>query len=345
MDKRQKQILNATVEQYIDNAEPIGSQSLQKNTGFEVSSATLRNELKKLDEEGYLTQIHTSSGRVPTDLGYRFYVENIADSPVLSSDEESVINEFKWVGKTLRETLDEITTMMTEITDYTTLVVMPNMFLDALRAVHFVLVDIDTVLVVLLNSMGVNNEVLLKISERVSQEDLDKLSRWLSEKLSGKPFQPLSKSQFEQLRMELPQANKVMAEINKKLTRSINKQKSEQHLITKGVGNMITLPEFENIELTKNVITTLEENKLLLELFSSYIEKEDVRVVIGDENQLQSLKFCSLVLAPYSVNSEKVGMIGVLGPRRMRYNATLPLVKGLTQSLTNFLNQHHERLE
>ena len=171
---REQRILEATISHYIESGEPVGSKTLSSNDNFDVSAATIRNELAKLEHKGYLSQVHTSSGRIPTDLGYRTYVDTLMKVQNPSADQIQELRcLFNSIGHNVHDVLNHLSSIMSGLIDYTTLVVTPTIFQETLKVAHLVLLDIDRILVVLLNSSGLNKEILLNIDHDLTQDQLN----------------------------------------------------------------------------------------------------------------------------------------------------------------------------
>lgn len=342
MDERQKTILNATVSHYISTAEPVGSQVLSEQYGFSLSSATLRNELNKLEQEGYLTHLHTSSGRVPTDKGYRNFVDLLAQNAD-NLPQHQLKKDIRFIGQSIQDVLGQISDMMSSLIDYTTIILTPDIYIEALKVAHLILVDLDKVLVVLLHSAGVNTEFLVKIQDKIDQDDLNKISKLITHKLEGKSIYAMDPQFISTVGEELPRLAPLLKELCQAIRQLSKSHAENRKLVTKGMSNMLKLPEFRNIELTQKVLSTLEESKVLAGVLSEYLADPQCQVVIGTENKMDALKECSMVLSPFSVDSEPVGMIGILGPRRMSYPVVVPMLQSVTEKVNAYLNQNNKR--
>ena len=341
MEIRKQEILKATIDNYIETAEPVGTKLLSEHESFDVSPATVRSELNNLEKEGYLTQIHTSSGRVPTDKGYRYYVDTLMKRDDISLEQQkSIINKLSLIGSDINEVLTEITSVMSSVINYTTIVITPDIYEETLKLAHLVLVDIDRILVVLMDTIGVNTEFLIRINHKIDQDDLNKISKLLTEKLGGKTITDVSHAIAAELISELPHFNVILKKLGEELKKVKAKSSSKsRQLMTGGVSKMLNLPEFKNVELTQKVIATLEENKVLLGVLSEYLNQQEEQVVIGEECKVANLKECSVVIAPYKVQNQSVGAIGILGPKRMAYSSIVPLVKNVSGLINDYLDK------
>lgn len=340
LTERKKQILNATVSRYIQTAEPVGSKSLLD--AFDVSSATVRQALHELEDEGFLTHVHTSSGRVPTDKGYRFYVDELMATHSLSTTEYQVISEqIHSMSLHVETALTQISSVMSSLIDYTTIVMVPTIYQDALKLVHMVLVDINRVLVILLHAIGVNHEFILTLDEGVNQEDLNRLSQLLSSKLEGINVQDIPREFFIKLITDLPDYKSVLTQLATEIDRlNVHHQRNHQ-LILNGTSKMLKLPEFKNIEFTQQVLAAVEENKVLLELLNrSLSKKADHSIFIGkSDHQVDLLDGCSVVLQPVTLGHSYSTVIGVLGPTRMPYSVVASKLNTLSAMVSEYLTQ------
>ncbi len=337
LSARKAQLLHQTVANYIDTAEPVGSKRLSETSGLSVSSATIRNDLNELEREGYLTQVHMSSGRVPTDKGYRAYVnELITATSGKRADELS--HDLSLIGHNVQQVLNQVTDLMGNLVDYTTIVMTPDIYQETLKVAHLVLVELDVVMVVLMNSVGLNTEFLVRLQDRVDQETLNRISQLLTVKLNGVPILQLTDELIATIQGELPTASHVVGQVLDEIKRLKQYQTNSDKLMMRGVSNMIKLPEFRNMELTQKVLSTLEETRVMVSLFSEYMSVDRSTVLIGEEQKLSGLVDCSMVVAPYQIGTEPAGMIGVLGPKRMAYEKVIPMVESIVNKINDYLS-------
>ncbi len=347
LTERKKQILNATVNRYIQTAEPVGSKVLLEDYEFGVSSATVRQELHELEEDGFLTHLHTSSGRIPTELGYRFYVDKLMSNAPLTVQEHAFISaRLGSMSLHLGTALTQVSSLMSSLIDYTTIVMVPTIYQDVLKLVHMVLVDINRVLVILLHSLGVNHEFILNLDEHLDQADLNRLSQCLTSKLEGMNIQDIRQEFFAQISMDLPDYRYVLDQLSVEINRLKAHHQDDQNLILSGTSKMLKLPEFKNIEFTQQVLSAIEENKVLLELLKRSLSRRDAdqSVFIGkSDHQVELLDGCSVVLKPVSIGPFQSTVIGVLGPTRMTYSAVTSKLTTLSAMVSGYLTHSHSK--
>ncbi len=345
MDDRQREILRATIHHYIQTAEPVGSQTLREITSLSCSPATIRSELNQLEKQGYLQHVHTSSGRVPTDQGYRLYVDTLMESRTPPADwVASIESDVMAINQNVGVVLSKMTQVVSALLNYTAIVMTPEVLKESLKVIHLILVDLDKILVVLLNSVGMNREVLLRISETYSQDELNTISKILTRKLEGRSVFSLTRQDFSDVVSQLPQADAILDVLYTELKKVVQASET-QHLLSSGVSKMVKLPEFQDIAYARNVLELLEESKTLCNFLSDCTTQDHCQVVIGSESPLEGLQNCSLVVSPIKHDQTPIGVVGVLGPKRMTYATVVPLVQKISEMITNSLPNSYESKE
>lgn len=334
MIERQEKILRATILDHIQTAEPVGSKALADQHQLTVSSATIRNDLKMLEEEGYLTHLHTSSGRVPTDKGYRYYVDTLMhQAPTAMSSKKLAL-----VSHDLKSMYSEIAQLMSDTMPYASLVVPTAYVEQLLRVVHMMVLGLDRVLVVVLHSAGVNEEFVMQFKHHFSQTDFDRFSRILSERLQGRSIHDLSSQDSDLLVADFPELKALIRAFIVGLDEAMKKQQQNPHLHTAGMSKLLDLPEFENLDMTRSVIGSLENAQDLLNLVQLSQQKA-VTAYIGSETQSQALAGCSFVTAPIRHNDQSIASIGILGPKRLMYRRVLPYVEQLAKRFSSWISR------
>jgi heat-inducible transcriptional repressor len=337
LSDRKKAILSSTVESYIKTAEPVGSKSLSSDFG--CSSATIRQELADLENEGLLMHLHTSSGRVPTDMGYRYYVDVLMKQNTLSSSDQLALRSVVGALSTnLSDSFSHISQAVASLIDYTIIVLTPDIFIESLKVIHLIMVDLDRIMVVLLHAAGVNKEFLLTIPpDRITQDDLNRISKLLTEKLEGRSLSDLDEATLSDLVRTLPEYHSILVALSQELQKLHSSTRTNRQLVTSGTSKMLKLPEFKNIEFAQKVLSTLEESKVLLDLLSYHQSEDRSKVLIGPEHHVDDLKECSLVVSPFKGN----GALGILGPKRMAYDTIVPLAQSISEMVTAYLSRTH----
>lgn len=331
MDTRQRTLLKTAIKGHIASGEAVSSQAVLTASGLGVSSATIRSELSHLEKQGYLTQLHTSSGRVPTDAGYRMYVDELMDEEVISDPSTLIAGcEFG-----LDAVMQQLSSSVAQLMDYTTIVMAPSVVEDTLKMVHMVTLDVNRVLVVFLGALGLNHELVMDVELDVTQDELTKLSQVLTEKLSGQPISELTQSQLHDVITQLPSVTAILATFNDRLSEFSTQMADQSTVKVSGLSKLVRLPDFQTVQTVSDVLALLEENQLLSRTLKQLSRRVKNNVVIGKEAHDDVLETCSVVLSPIKLKASTTGTMAVIGPKRMSYSRVLPLVRAISEKMAD----------
>jgi heat-inducible transcriptional repressor len=327
---RQQLILALVIREYISAAQPVGSKTIEKY-GLGVSSATIRNEMGVLEEHGYLVQPHTSAGRVPTEGGYRYFVERLMSESQLSLDEQRTIrHQFHQVGVDLEQWMRLAASVLARTAQSASVVT--SLRTEGCRLRHIQLISIHETLVMLIAVMegGIVRQQILALDEPMNQDTLTQIANRLNDLCVGAPVQRVRACR-RQLGAFEQQVLDVVAQIMDRID-----DQTGLHLYRDGLINILHQPEFSVPESAWGIINVFEERTLLEDLLTDMLEVGGVQVIIGGEGRWNELRECSLVVSPYGVSGEAVGALGVMGPMRMPYSraiSTVRYVAGLMSDL------------
>ena len=337
---RKQLILQAIIEDYINTAEPVGSRTISKKYLTSVSSATIRNEMADLEDMGYIEQPHTSAGRIPSDKGYRLYVDYLMSQNIVNDAE----NEY--IRKEFMETLGEIerlikhaSKLLSNMTKYTSIATAPQLRRTCLKHIQLVKVDSLNVLVVIITDAGIVKNSVIRMEEDMDMYTLGKISRIFNEKLTGISLEELIDMDIMDIRDlddEINGYKEIFIQILPELLQAL-RYSDKAEVYHDGVANLLDLPEYSNVQKAREFLNILEEHDLLFEILSDV--SKDLSVTIGGENKLEQLKNCSLITTTYSINGKTIGSIGVLGPTRMEYSKVISVVDCLTHNLNDILSK------
>ena len=339
LDARQKKILQAVVEEYIETAEPVSSGNILKSGNLSCSSATIRNEMADLEKNGFLEQPHTSSGRVPSEKGYRYYVDKLIREDALSR------KDLEYIKKSMEDKLADLedltkiaTTTLSEITHYTTIAIGPNMNDHTIVDIKFISLGARVLMAVILTDSGMIKESVIKFDENITEAQVQDLNEIFRNKLVGKPLEKIS-GQFEDYIMA---EIKTGVKIIKKIIKEINKiiEESERvHL--EGTNKVVDLPEFKKLDVAKDFLNVIDANDLVAEIIASG-EAKDINVYIGSESEREELKNFSIVTFNHLIKGEDIGTIGIIGPKRMNYSKVIAVMKYISKKLNEELGQEND---
>lgn len=329
LNDRKKKILQAIVDEYVETAEPVSSGVLCDKHGMDYSSATIRNEMAELEKEGYLSKVHTSSGRVPSAKGYRLYVNELLKEQNLS------LEETKFIKSQLENKVDEIeeltkitTNTLSEITHYTTVAIGPRTTEQIIEEIKFVLLGTRMLMCVIVTDGGLVKETIIKFNEDIREEQVQNLNSIFNSKLKGKPVEKIDKPLEEYIFSELNYSVEVIKAIINQINKIIEE---EEKIYYEGANKVFEQPEFQDVQMAKNFINILDRKDLVMDLLNSEFT-DDINVYIGDENADDDLQDFSIITFKQRINDKEMGTIGIIGPKRMDYSkviAVMKYIKGL----------------
>lgn len=334
MELRKRLVLEALIDDYIATAEPVGSRTLSRKYGLGVSSATIRNEMADLEELGYLEQPHTSAGRVPSDKGYRYYVDEIMRPAVLDrADRERIHHAYQVRVRELHWFIHQTARLVSELTQYPSLVVAPPLVQAALAELSFVPLGRDTVLMVLKTDTGMVENQTLGVPDEFDAGKLARLAEDFTSEFRGVNIEELKSRILDTLQGDISRYQELWQLALKWVA---GRDGDEDKVSLAGPLNILNYPEFRDVDKVRRVLGFLEK-ETAVELVSRYYA-DGVQVVIGAESSLDDIQDCSLVTATYRLGGSVVGHLMVLGPKRMQYNRVTSIVEAVSEELSRVLN-------
>jgi len=324
LDDRKKMILHAIIDDYISTAEPIGSRSVSKKHELGLSSATIRNEMSDLEDMGYLIQPHTSAGRVPSDKGYRFYVDQLMKACELTVDEINAMkSEMETKINELSQLLRQASATMSRFTRYTSMASTPERENSILKAVQVVPIERGSALVVVVTNAGIVKNSLVKVPEAVSPELLIRVSNIFNEKLSGLTLEQINMLVIQEIEILIGSSHEILMPILNGVTECIN-QIDASEVYLNGTTNILNYPEFKDVVKAREFLNMMDTKDILSLVLKSIDSSNDgINIQIGRENKIEEMQDCSVITATYNLGGLVIGTIGIIGPTRMEYARVL----------------------
>ena len=325
LGERARQVLQAVIFEYIVTAEPVGSRQVSKKYALGLSPATIRNAMADLEEAGYLTHPHTSAGRIPTDKAYRFYVDSLRGTAQIGRPEALRLQRQMGSPRSEIDDLMESTSaQLSALSHYAAVILAPPLRQTRLERLDLIPVEGDRALVVLATETGWGTSRILTLDEPVSPAELREVARVLSERYAGLAFQEIRVRLTD---TALPTDGDRIERLSAVLARKAFASLWDKNLFYSGAMNILDQPEFSDITAMRAILRTFEEKRQLIELLTARASGTDgVQVVIGSEMPYQEMQETSLVAASYKYGDRVLGVLGVVGPRRMPYAKIVPLV-------------------
>ena len=338
LDERSKKILRELISIYSQTGEPVGSRTLSRRTKLSLSPATIRNVLSDLEDSGYITQPHTSAGRVPTDKGYRFFVNNLLRHPQLNSSQKEMIeNHISKNSGNFEELLMLTTEILSRLSHTVALAVAPSMEKMALENMDFVAITPTRILAILVTKGGVVSNKVIEMDEPVVQDELVRIANYIRTEFCGQTLPTIRRRILQLMRQEQIQYDSLL----KKAV--ILSQKSMQGIAADqlyfiGAAQIVKHPEFADLSRTREILEALEEKSKIVHILTECIEGEGIHILIGSENRDPGLKGLTLISSAYRYQDEPIGTLGILGPTRMEYGRMIPLVDHIAKVVSDILS-------
>ena len=340
LDGRKIIILKAIIKTYLETGEPVGSRTISKYTDLNLSSATIRNEMSDLEEMGYIMQPHTSAGRIPSDKGYRFYVNTILQE---KEDEFTEIKELmiKRVDR-VESMLKQVAKLLAQNTNYAAMISAPQYHHNKLKFIQMSKVDEGKLLVVIVVEGNIIKNTIIPIRSELSDEGILNLNILLNNALNGLSIEEINLEVISRLKTQAGTHSEVVDRVLSEVAAAIRADDEDLQIYTSGATNIFKYPELSDGEKASQLIGALEQKELLQELVDDVNSSESssgIQVYIGDEAPVQTMKDCSIVTANYELGEGLRGTIGIIGPKRMDYEKVLNTLRNLMTQLDTILKK------
>ncbi len=332
LSERGRQILKAVVQDYIRTAEPVGSRTVAKHCGLGLSAATIRNAMADLEEMGFLFQPHTSAGRVPTEQGLRYYIDNLLEKEDLSWGEQIAIEEgLSKPSADLAGILKKAVNVLAKISGHAAIISAPRLKGEYIRHVEFVKIKSGLILVVCVLASGLVQNRLISIEQDLSEETLSRLSEYLNSKLRTRDLDQAR----EEILKEMEEDRRVFESLWEDLFSGTIEKADDEEVYIGGQANLLDEPEFSSVDKMRALLRAFEEKEALISLLDKCREGHGVQIFLGSQGLgAVGIIGCGLVLAPYCAIDEPLGSLGVVGPIRMNYARVMALVDYTAQVLS-----------
>jgi heat-inducible transcriptional repressor len=339
LDDRKALVLRAIVSHYVRTGEPVASKTLVEGYKLRVSPATVRNDMMALEEAGFVYQPHTSAGRIPTDAGYRYFVDAWAADVRLPATESQQIRRFfgepRWE---LEDSLRHTASLLSNLTHHAAVVFAPALDRSTVRHVELVRLATGRAMVVLVTDTGRVENHMLPVAETTTDREIDALATRLNKLAVGSPLEAVS-ALITKEEDSLPRDLRELAASIAGVLRADHETKEGERVFLEGASNIVDEHNFADLETVRQVIGALEHRRLVLEVLADALGSNQVSVRIGSENPAAEMQFCSVVTAPYGTDDKWLGSIGVVGPTRMDYRRTMAAVYEVSAHLGRMLTE------
>ncbi len=338
LDERKLKILQAIIRNYLESGEPVGSRTISKYTDLNLSSATIRNEMSDLEELGYIVQPHTSAGRIPSDKGYRLYVD------MLLQDKTQEVEDMKELliqkADRLENLLQQVAKLLAVNTHYTTMVSTPQ-YKKKVKFIQLTEVDEKQLLAVIVFERNIVKNKIIQLTTSLDKETLLKLNIIINTFLQGLDLGEINLPVISQMKEQAGDYRNLVNDILDAVMQAVTEEEDIE-IFTSGATNILRYPELSDKEKASEILYTLEEKKVLTELIQDKMEDEEnrgIQVYIGDETSVEAMKECSVVTATYEIEEGVYGKVGIIGPKRMDYQKVVSTLQSLMVQLDDIFKK------
>lgn len=340
LDDRKVKVLYAIINSYIISAEPIGSRTISKQYDLGVSSATIRNEMSDLEEQGYLNKPHSSAGRIPSDKAYRLYVDEILKIKKPKIDlikKEKIKQILTSESREIEQLIQNSAKVLSAITSYTAIAISPQLKESKIKHIQLIPIDSQQILMVLVSNSGAVKNSIFRLDKEVSEEQIMIISHFLNDKLRGKTINDISTQIATGVFKEIHQFKNILDSIIPIINQSME-DIDNIDLYSDGVTKILNFPEYKDLDKAKSFISFIEDKDLVVDLLLNNPISGNIEITIGNENIYDPIKDCSLITATYKLGDRTIGKIGVIGPTRMDYLKLVNTLQLFSVNITEIID-------
>lgn len=326
-NERAQYFLKVLIERYIQDGQPVGSRTLARDSGLDLSPATIRNVMSDLEELGFIASPHTSAGRIPTVSGYRMFVDSMLSlQPIDQRLIQQVQHELELPSDLGTGIVQSASRMLSDMTRMAGVVMVPKRNQEKVRQIEFVPLSNTRVLAVIVTSAGEILNRIIETSRQFERSELEQLSNYITQHYAGHDLERVRREVFEEMQTTRADMDRLMAEALTMAKQAFSETDSEPDMVVSGQTNLMDFDELAQMDRLRGLFDAFTEKQEILHLLDRCLEADGVQIYIGEESGYNTLKDCSVITAPYEVDDEVIGVLGVVGPTRMAYDKVIPIV-------------------
>ncbi len=337
LTERQREVLKNVVQTFILTAVPVGSRGMSKRTDINLSPATIRNVMADLEEQGLISHPHVSAGRIPTDKGYRFYVDGLMGLEILSSkDKDDIYKNLSGITET-EDLLKETSKLLSRISKQLSVVSTPHLHTGVLQQLEIIQISDSKLIVILSIKSGLVKTIMMEISSEISRSKLEEINRFLNQRLCGLTLLEIRETFHDRVKDAENEETGLIRLFLYNTDKLFNDFYSRERLHISGTSNILSQPEFESPEQLKSIIELIDNEDIIIHVLEKCEVKnkcDNVTIKIGSENDIEKLQDYSLIISSYRIG-ETTGTIGIIGPTRMEYSKVIPIVRCVAEAVSS----------
>jgi heat-inducible transcriptional repressor len=327
------------IERYIKDGEPVGSRTLAKDAGMDLSSATIRNIMAHLEEVGLVASPHTSAGRIPTVNGYRMFIDSLLTLKDLNKAEIDSLKTQLVKDQNSTSVLESASKVLSDVTHMAGVVMMPRSDHVSFLHIEFLPLSGDSVMVILVTRSGEVINRIITTKRAYSSSELEQVANYINQTYSGQTLTKVRESMINEMRQARADMNRIMARAIEMTEQVLQPKKNDGDCLIAGQTNLMDFNELANMKKLRQLFDAFNEKHEIVHLLDGCLHADGVQIFIGEESGYKHLNKCSIVTAPYEVNNKVVGVLGVIGPKRMEYDRVIPVVDETAKLLSSTLKQ------
>jgi heat-inducible transcriptional repressor len=338
LTERERMVLELILDSYITSAEAIGSRTIAKTIRNRLSSATIRNIMADLEEQGFLYKPHVVAGRIPTYKAFRYYVDSMVVLRNPGRKEMQVLESlFKPRYAHVEGVMEDASKVLASISKFTSIVVEPRVNTMLFKEIEFVKLSHHTILIVFVTSAGIVHSRIVDTGENLGSDLLNGMKHYMNERFSGVPFYALKEGVLEDVQKDKESYRKLLSKIKESLE-NIIEEEDQREIHIEGTSKMMDMPEFSDLARLKELFHTLERKEKLLRLLDGCLKEEGIHIIMGTESDIKEMRDLSIITSTYRIGEKSYGVLGVIGPIRMNYSRIIPIVNYTAKTLTDILS-------
>jgi heat-inducible transcriptional repressor len=338
LDERMRKVLCAVVQSYIHVPEPVGSRAVTKKYAFGVSPATIRNIMADLVEMGFLMQPHTSAGRVPTDRGYRFYVDSLVSEHDFHYKNE-ILHEVYRRLEALRDNigglLSEATRTLSLLSNYLGIAMSPRLDMAILQKIELIKFKSDQIAAIIVTDEGLIKNNIISLDSEISQRYLNRITNYLNDEFVGLTLDEIKVRIFKEMEQDKSKCDRLIVKAMKICRKAFSFSHSD--LFISGLSEVLDLPDFADLKKIRELSRAIEDKHTIIKLLNKVIESDGVQILIGSENSMDDMKKLSVIVSPCRDDERPIGLVGIIGPTRMDYEKAICIVDATAKYITKIL--------
>jgi heat-inducible transcriptional repressor len=344
LDSRAREVLREIILQHIASGEAISSRSLAKCGRFQLSPASLRNVMADLEDLGYLQQPHTSAGRIPTDRGYRFFIDHMMNTGLLSEAERHSIDDQVSHASQIEEVLHLTSRLLSKLSDQVGVVFMPTLLQFTIRSIDFILVADGKIICIIVGTNGVVVNKIVETHLTFTRDELEKIGRYITGEFSGMTLDAIRRRLIRMTEVERALHDEMLQKTIALGIEAVNDVAPVEHgLYVEGASSIFLKPEYADAHSMRKTFLALQEKEKLIEILEQFLSEDGLQILIGSESDFTQVHNFSIVARRYGNRTAPLGMVGIIGPMRMEYARIAPLVDYLGRALSSKIEEEEER--